>query len=83
VVLNIRYTVVAKLSGNRSVMTNICFVHNVTDRRKSAAVKSGKEIPVVVTEGNPFQYCRSNRNAAVESGYVFVLLESSRRQILG
>jgi len=40
-------------------------------RRKSAAVKSGKEIPVVVIEGNPFHYRRSNRNAAVESGYVF------------
>jgi hypothetical protein len=40
-------------------------------RRKSAAVKSGKAIPIVVTEGNPFQYRRYNPNAAVESAYVF------------
>jgi len=50
--------------------------------RKSAPIKSGKKISVVVTEGNPFQYRRSNRNAAVESGCVFSVLESSRRQKL-
>jgi hypothetical protein len=74
VALHCRYTVVAKLSDNGSVMTNICSVHNMIDRkkrRKSAAVKSGKAIPVVVTESKPFQCRRSNRNAAVESGYVF------------
>jgi hypothetical protein len=81
--LHFRYTVVDKLSDIRSVMTSICFVRNTIERkirRKTAAVKYGKEIPVVVTERIPLQYRRSNRNAAVESGYVFVLLESSCRQ---
>ena len=72
--LHIRFTVVAKLSVIGSVMTSICFMKNTIDRKKrgkSAAVKYGKQIPVLLTELNPFQYRLSNRKAAVGSGHVF------------